>query len=52
MKLIRAYFDNGRSFVYTTAILPLLKTDPHIAYIVDEETGEVIFDKEGGYNNV
>lgn len=48
MKLIRAYFDNGTSFVYTTTILPLLKSDPHIAYIVDNETGEIIYDKKGG----
>ncbi len=43
MKTITAYFRNGRAVTYTTAILELLKTDPDVAYIMDDETGEVLY---------
>lgn len=45
MKTITAYFKNGRAVTYTTAILELLKTDAGIDYIIDNETGEVLYSR-------
>lgn len=46
MKKIRAYFGSDMSFVYTTAILHLLKTDPQVTLIIDDDTGEIIYERE------
>ncbi len=40
---IKAYFKNGHSAVYTMETLPLLKTDPSVATIIDNETGEILY---------
>lgn len=48
MNKIVAYFSNGKNIMFTKAVLGLLKTDPNVVYIIDAETGEIIFDKEGG----
>ena len=42
-KMIRAEFKDGRSVVYTIAVLEDLMTDHDVAYVVDEDTGEVLY---------
>ena len=38
---IRATFRDGRQATYTTAIIPLMMTDPDVIEIMDLETGEI-----------
>lgn len=42
-KLIIVQFRNGRSDVYTMAIFDLLCESPEVEYILDGETGEVLY---------
>ena len=42
-QLIRAYFRDGRSVIYTQAVFDLLKTDPDVRLIINAETGEILF---------
>jgi hypothetical protein len=39
-------FKNGQSATYTTNILNLLKSDPDTEYIINAETGELIYHYE------
>lgn len=43
---IVATFANGREITYTTAILPLLRTDPAVITIYDANTGEIIHERQ------
>lgn len=40
---ITAIFRNGTTATYTTSIFELLKTDPSVQEIIDNETGELLF---------
>ena len=42
MREITATFANGRKIVYTMSIYQLLKTDPQVIEIMDNETGEIL----------
>lgn len=42
-KLITATFKSHKPVVYTMAFFYLLKTDPSVVEIVDNETGEILF---------
>lgn len=42
MKTYHVIFKNGRTADYTSAVLELLKTDPEVEMIIDNETGEII----------
>ena len=44
---ILAKFRDGREAVYTTGIFELLVTDPFVEWIVDANTGEILYEKEG-----
>ena len=44
--MIRAEFKDGRSVVYTNAVLEDLMTDRDVAYVVDEDTGEILYHAE------
>ena len=41
--LIRVYFKDGRSAVYTDAVLSLLVTDKAVKLIINDKTGEIIY---------
>lgn len=40
---IETTFTNGRKVVYTMNCYELLKNDPQVVEIVDQQTGEIIF---------
>lgn len=42
---IVAGFKNGSTANYTSNIFNLLATDPDVEYIIDAETGEVLYSK-------
>ena len=42
---IMATFENGRKVVYTMNIYYLLKNDPAVIEIMDNQTGEIIYSK-------
>ena len=46
MKNIIAHFVDGREILYTSAILPLLRSDPSVSFIFDAETGEIIHESK------
>ena len=43
---IIAHFKSGKEVTYTAAIFDDLKTDNDIEYIVDGNTGEVVYEQE------
>lgn len=42
-KEIIAYFKNGQNATYTMEIFNALKTDNAIEFIIDAETGEILY---------
>lgn len=42
---ITAHAADGRKTSFTYDVLALLKTDPTIAYITDDQTGEIIHER-------
>jgi hypothetical protein len=45
--VITAHFKNGQKVEYTIDILDMLKDEKDITCITDNETGEIIWEKEG-----
>jgi hypothetical protein len=45
---ITVYFKDGRSATYTTAVFDDMTTDSSVDYIIDAETGELLYDSEQG----
>ena len=43
---ITVKFCGGKEGIYTTGILEMLKTDPSVIEIMDNETGEILHLKE------
>lgn len=40
------------TITYTMEILNMLLDDPNVEYIVDNQTGAVIFDRKSGYMDI
>jgi hypothetical protein len=43
---IIAKFTNGQTVEYTKSIFHLLTTDPEVEYIIDFDTGELLYSKD------
>ena len=41
--IITVIFRNGQKATYTTNIIEILKTDPAVKEIIDNETGELLY---------
>jgi len=45
---ITAKFRSGQEANYTMHVFWLLSTDPDVEWVIDSETGEVLYDRDHG----
>ena len=53
MRLYLVFFKDGRNAIYTEEVIEMMKSDPDVFAILDNETGEILYNaiKELNFNH-